>query len=366
MQDRLPDNEYFMRLALKQALKAKGNTWPNPLVGAVLVKDRRIMSKGYHKMAGLAHAEIEAFKNANGITKNSTLYITLEPCCTFGRTPPCTEAIINAGIKKVVVGMRDPNPKNNGKGIKILRSAGINVEVGFLNKELREINLPYIKYITKSLPLVTVKVGQSLDGKIATKSGESQWITSKKSRDYAHKLRADFDAIMVGINTIIKDNPKLQAPKQKRRFYKIIIDPNLDIPIDSWVLKHSSQQVFVVCSLNSSSSKAKRLQQLGAKILRIACKNGNLNLKSLLKKLVRIEVTNILVEGGGTLIGSMFDQHLVDKVIFFVAPKIIGGKDSISSIMGDGINRIKDVVQIEDVLVKKIGKDYLFEGKITH
>lgn len=357
-------HEYFMRLALQEALKAKGNTSPNPLVGAVVVKNKKVISLGFHKKAGLAHAEIEAFKNCRASLKGSTLYVTLEPCCFFGRTPPCTDAIINAGIKKVIIGMVDPNPKNNGKGIKILRQNKIKVEVGFLEAELRKINEPYIKYITKKIPFVSVKVGQSLDGKIATMVYQSKWITSLVSRNYSHKLRRDFDAIMIGINTLIRDNPRLEASLKKRKIFKIIVDPQLKIPLNSKILKHNSNCVIVATSFKADCNKEKKLEDLGAMVLRLNGSLHRLNLKSLLKKLGLMEITNILVEGGGTLIGSLFDRHLVDKIFFFIAPKIIGGEQAISSVMGEGIRNIKDIIQFKDVEVKRIGQDYLFEATV--
>ncbi len=357
-------HDYFMNLAMNMALKARGNTSPNPLVGAVVVKNKRIVSLGFHKQAGLAHAEIEAFNNCRSSLKGSTLYVTLEPCCAFGRTPPCTDAIINSGIKKVIIGMVDPNPNNNGKGIRILRQNKIKVEIGFLEDELKRINESYIKYIAKKLPFVTVKVGQSLDGKIATKGYQSKWITSDASRNYAHKLRHDFDAIMIGINTLIHDNPRLGAPLKKRKTFKVIIDPQLKIPLGSNVLKHHADRVIVVTSFKADRNKEKKLECLGAMVLRLNGQKNRLDLKALLKKLGEMEITNILVEGGGILIGSLFDQRLVDKILFFIAPKIIGGRLAISSVMGEGASSLKQAVELKDVNVKKIGRDYLFEAYV--
>ena len=359
-------HEYFMNLAMNMALKARGNTSPNPLVGAVVVKNKKIISSGFHKQAGLAHAEIEAFKNCRTSLNGSTLYVTLEPCCVFGRTPPCTDAIINYGIKKVIIGMVDPNPKNNGKGIRILRRNRIKVEAGFLEDKLKKINESYIKYISKNIPFVTVKVGQSLDGKIATKGYQSKWITSDASRNYSHKLRRDFDAIMIGINTLIRDNPGLEAKSKKRKIFKIIIDPQLKIPLKSNVLRHGSGCVIVATSFKADRNKEKKLQGLGAIVLRLNGPGNRLDLKSLLKKLGKMGIANILVEGGGTLIGSLFDRRLVDKILFFVAPKIIGGRLAISSVMGQGASSLNKAVELKDVSVSKIGRDYLFEAYVDN
>lgn len=357
--------EYYMKIALAQALKAKGNTSPNPIVGAVLVKNNRIIAKGYHKRAGLPHAEIEAIKKTASKPEGSSLYVTLEPCCFWGKTPPCTDAIKAAGIKKVIIGMRDPNPKNFGKGMRILRKAGIKVKEGFLKNELEKINEVFIKYITKKMPFIVVKVGQSLDGKIATKTGESKWITSKLARNYAKRLRGDFDAIMVGINTVICDNPRLDPAKKKKRFFKIVVDPELKIPLSAKILsKKNSQSAIVATGLKAPKSKVKRLENLGAKVLKIPNKNKSLNLKFLLVKLANLQISSVLVEGGGTLIGSLFDQRLVDKVNFFIAPKIIGGKTAISSVMAEGIESLKNAAQLKELEVKRIGEDYLFEGYV--
>ncbi len=357
-------HEYYMRVALGEALKAKGNTSPNPMVGAVLVKNNRIIARGYHKMAGLPHAEIEAIKKVKSKAQGSILYVTLEPCCFWGKTPPCTDAIKAAGINKVIIGMRDPNPKNNGKGIRILRKAGIEVREGFLKNELKKINEAFIKYITKKIPFVVVKVGQSLDGKIATRTGDSKWITSELARKFSRHLRGDFDAIMVGIDTVILDNPKLAPLKKKKRFFKIVIDPYLKLPLTAKILSVRNKSIIVAAGLKASETAVRRLENLGVRVLKVPRQGKMLNLKIFFQKIAKLEITSILVEGGGTLIGTLFDQHLVDKVNFFIAPKIIGGKTAISSVVGEGIGRVKNAVQLKELEVKIIGEDYLFEGYV--
>jgi len=361
----LRDHEFYMKEALKLALKAKGSTSPNPMVGALVVKNNRIVGKGYHEQAGLAHAEIVALKGAKEQAKGATLYITLEPCSHFGRIPPCVNMIIENKIRQVIVGMLDPNPLNNGRGVEILRKHGIKVKVGFLEAELRKVNEVFIKYITKRVPFVTVKVAQSLDGKIATRTGDSKWITSDQSRVYAHRLRQDYDAIMVGVNTVLRDDPRLNAWFSKKNPVKIIIDSQLSTPADANIFLGDAKVIIVTLPVKSGQETENR-SILGkkAKILEVKEKSGQINLRDMLKKLARLEITNILIEGGGTLNGSFFDEGLVDKVQFFISPRIIGGKDAISSIMGNGISRIDRSLRLKEVSSRRIGDDFLIEGYV--
>lgn len=362
--------EKYMELALKLSLKAKGLTSPNPLVGAVIVKNGKIISTGFHRRAGLKHAEIIALEKAGAKAKGATLYVTLEPCSSFGRTPPCTEAIIRSGIKKVVVGMVDPNPKHRGKGIKILNSHNIKTIRGVLEKDIRKINQPFIKYITKNIPYITLKIAQSLDGKIATQSGDSKWITCEKSRDFSHKIRKDFDAIMVGVNTALKDNPLLNPAKdiKGKKFYKIILDTHLKIKKDMRIFDNADKfQVIIAVSKKNiikNLNKIKLLVNKGAIILGVEEKNGLLGLKDLFRKLTQLEIINILVEGGARLAGSLWDENLIDYAMFFISPKIIGGKDAISGIQGKGINKILDARRIKNMSIKRFGEDLLVEGAI--
>jgi len=355
---------YFMRKAMKLALKAKGETSPNPLVGALVVKKGKIIAEGYHKKAGLAHAEVVALEKAGKLAQGATLYVTLEPCVHFGRTPPCVYRIIESKIKKVVVGMIDPNPLNNGKGIAILKRHGIEVEVGFLEEELKKINEAFIKYITKRIPFVVVKVGQSLDGKIATFTGDSHWITSDFSRRYAQRLRADFDAIMVGVNTVIRDNPRLSSPYSKRQPKIVVVDSHLSTPQDSLIFKNPEVILVTIPSQIGQETDNRLLLSKKATILEVKEKAGQVNLKDMLKKLAAREITSILVEGGGTLIGSLFDEGLVDKVIFFISPKIIGGKEAISSVMGRGVKTIDRAFKLREIKFKRLQEDFLIEGYI--
>ncbi len=377
-------HEYFIEKALSLALKAKGMTFPNPLVGALVVKGARIIGKGYHRKAGLAHAEIEALEDAGKKAQGASLYVTLEPCTHYGRTPPCVDKILEAGIRKVFIGITDPNPLNNGKGIKLLQEHGVAVRAGFLEDKLRKVNQSFIKYITKKIPYVTVKVGQSLDGKIATRTGDSKWITSDQAREFTHRLRNDYDAIMVGVNTVIRDNPFLAPVAPDKRFIpsllrdsdslhteragftRIIVDSHLSTPANANIFQKPYPVIIATLKETSGQEKEnKTLLSQKAKILEVKENNGLVNLYDLLRKLAtRFEITNILVEGGGTLIGSLFDFDLVDRALFFIAPKIIGGKDAISSVMGRGISRVDKAFNLKDAGIKKAGNDFLIDGII--
>lgn len=356
---------HFMELAIKQALKAKAMTSPNPLVGALVVKAGRIIGAGYHHRAGSAHAEVVALEEAAERSKGAELYVTLEPCTHFGRTPPCVDRIIKSGIKAVYIGMTDPNPLNNGKGITILKQSRLKVEVGFLEERLRQINESFIKYITKKTPFVTVKLAQSLDGKIATKTGDSKWITSDRSRILAHKLRSEHDAVMVGINTVLRDNPKLDAWFMKRQPAKIIVDSKLCTPAKANIFSPDSK-VIIATLTSSPGQETENRKALAerARILEIREKSGQVNLKDMMKKLAQLEITNVLVEGGGTLAGSLFDEGLVDKALFFISPKIIGGKGAVGSVMGEGISRIDKAIKLNNIKFRRLGEDYLVEGYI--
>ena len=359
-------DEYYMGLALKLALKAKGKTSPNPLVGAIVVKAGKIIGRGFHARAGLAHAEVVALDQAGKKAKGATLYVTLEPCAHTGRTPPCVDRVIASGIKEVVIGMIDPNPLNNGKGIILLKQNNIKVRAGVLSEKIKEINASFMKYITTRMPFVTVKVAESLDGRIATRSGDSKWITSDRSRAFAHRIRKDYDAIMVGVNTVLRDNPFLNVWFSKKKIIKIIIDSNLSISEDSNIFSSGSQVIIVTLPSRPGQETENRARlSAKAKILEVKEKEGQINLTDALKKLGALQISNIIVEGGGTLIGSLFDQRLVDRVLFFISPKIIGGKDAISSVMGNGVKRIDQAIKLRDLKIRRFGEDLLFSAKVS-
>jgi diaminohydroxyphosphoribosylaminopyrimidine deaminase/5-amino-6-(5-phosphoribosylamino)uracil reductase len=358
-------DEYYMNLAIKLALKAKGKTYPNPMVGALVVKDDKILGRGFHAKAGLPHAEIIALDEAGKNSKGATLFVTLEPCMHFGRTAPCVDRIIGSRVKEVVVGMIDPNPLNNGKGVAILKQHGIKVRVGVLEDKLIRLNEVFIKYITKKMPFVMVKTAESLDGRIATRIGDSKWITSDKSRGFAHRLRQDFDAIMVGVNTVLRDNPKLDAWFSKKQPVKIVVDSQLSTPQDSNIFSRGASVIIVTLPTKSGQeTENRRILVDKAKILEVKEKGGQINLKDMLKKLFQLGIKSVLVEGGGTLNGSLFDEGLVDKIMFFISPKIIGGKDAIGSVMGHGIARVERSIRIKDLKLRRFGEDILIEGYV--
>ena len=357
----------YMSLALSLAKKAEGMTRPNPLVGAVLVKKGKVIGKGYHQKAGLPHAEIEAFSDAakkNNSIKGATLYVTLEPCCHENkRTPPCVKAILEMNISKVFVSMLDPNPVVSGKGVKLLKKNGIDVEVGLLEEKSKGLNESFTKYITLKRPFTTLKLAATLDGKIAAYTGDSKWIGSVNQRKYAHQLRNKSDAILVGIETILKDNPSLNVRLSKRTSdpIPIILDSDLRIPLNSNVLK-IHQQVIIATSKAQQSAKFKQLQDLGAIILNIKKnKEGYLNLNELMRKLAKLEIMSVLIEGGSKVAASALKNGIVDKVVFFYSPKIVGA-DGISMIGELGIPSIKKSLQVSNIKVTKLKDEIMVEG----
>ncbi|MFH1061725.1 MAG: bifunctional diaminohydroxyphosphoribosylaminopyrimidine deaminase/5-amino-6-(5-phosphoribosylamino)uracil reductase RibD [Candidatus Omnitrophota bacterium] len=362
----------YLNMTVALALKAEGDTSPNPLVGAVIVKSNKIIAQGFHRQCGQAHAEIEAIKKAGKKIKGADLYVNLEPCSHFGRTGPCTEAIIKAGIKRVIIGMKDPNPITCGKGIRILKKAGIKVELCRDPKPFEQINEIFIKYITQKIPFIAVKAAQSIDGKIGTKTFQSKWITGKKARDYSQSLRKKYDAIMVGVNTILKDNPYLSC-----RFgdvlledspVKIIVDATLKTPANANIFSGlSPAPVIMATTARASKKKIEEFTDLDVDVIICpADKNKAVDIKYLISELAKNEISSILVEGGGKLNGSFFDAKLVDRAFFFIAPKIIGGEHAVSTVAGSGCAKLEHAISLEDVKYLQLGEDLLIEGKVKY
>ncbi len=353
----------YMQRALDLALRAKGNTSPNPLVGAVVVGGGKVVAEGWHHYCGGDHAEVIALKKAGEKAKGATLYVTLEPCSHFGRTPPCVDKILSCGIREVVIGMTDPNPLNNGKSIKVLRTQGMNVRVGFLVKELKKINEGFIKYITTHTPFVTVKCAQTLDGKIATAAGQSQWITAPKTRDYAHRLRNDFDAVLVGINTALKDDPQLNAARKNKRLTKIIVDSHLRLPLDAKLFKGTRPEDIIVATTHRASrGQRDRWARQGVSVLVCPIKDNGVDLKYLFKELGKREIAHLLIEGGGRMIGSALKEGLVDKLLLFLAPKILGDERALDSVVGFQAKHVGEAVRFKDLTIGRIGEDILIEA----
>jgi len=355
-----------MGRAIELAKKGWGRTNPNPLVGAVIVKNDRVIAEGFHEVIGCAHAEVAAFNNATEDVTGGTLYVNLEPCSHYGRTPPCAKAIIDKKIKKVVIAMIDPNPKVSGRGVQMLRDAGIEVEVGVLEKKARKLNEIFINYVTKKKPFVILKTAMTLDGKIATSTGDSKWITSKESRAYVHELRDRVSAIMVGINTVIRDNPMLTARLEHKIGndpIRIIVDSKGVIPVDSKVFnKDSNAGVIVATTSEIDKDKERWLIENGVKVIKAESKDRRVDLVKLTQELYKLEIDSVLLEGGGTLNASALDSGIVDKVMFFIAPKIIGGKDAITPVEGRGIPVMSEAIKLKDVSLSKFGEDILLEG----
>ncbi|HOJ43233.1 MAG TPA: bifunctional diaminohydroxyphosphoribosylaminopyrimidine deaminase/5-amino-6-(5-phosphoribosylamino)uracil reductase RibD [Syntrophorhabdaceae bacterium] len=362
------NEEAYMRLALSLAKKGRGTTSPNPMVGAIIVRDDKVVGKGYHKKAGLPHAEIIAINEAKEHARGATLYVNLEPCVHFGKTPPCTEAIINAGIKKVVMAMFDPNPLVSGRGAQRLKDAGISVKIGLLEEEAKKLNEAFIVYMEKSRPFFIMKAAISLDGKIATKTCDSKWISNEQSRRYTNKLRASVDAIMVGINTVITDNPMLipKMIKVKRYPLRVILDSKLRLPLSCDIVKTAEKyKTLVFTSEDSRSDKETRLMSFGIEVIKCPKdENGRVSLRHVSNELFKREITTVLVEGGGELNGGLLKEGLIDKFILFYAPIFIGGKSALNLIGGKGIDFLKDAYKLKIDGMKRFKEDICLEGYV--
>lgn len=360
--------EQYIGMALALARKGFGSTSPNPMVGAVLVKGKEVVGRGYHKKAGHAHAEIVAINDAQGEARGSTLYINLEPCVHQGKTPPCTDAIIQAGIKRVVVSMVDPNPKVNGRGIEALRKAGIEVKVGVLDEEARRLNEAFVVYMEKKRPFFIMKAAVSLDGKIATKTCDSKWISNEESRKYANRLRSVMDGILIGINTVITDNPLLVPKVMRPKKYptRIILDSKLRIPLACDISKTSGKyKTLVFTSEDSRADREAKLVSLGIEVVRVPNDgNGRTSLKHVCQELYRRGIVSLFVEGGGEVHSALLKEDLVDKVVLFYAPIIIGGKSALNLVGGKGIDFLKDAYRIDIETIKRFKEDICIEGYV--
>ncbi len=355
-----------MRRALELAEKAAGRTSPNPLVGAVIVKNGRVISEGYHKKAGRPHGEIVALRKAGKRARGAQMFVNLEPCCHQGRTPPCTDAIINSGLKEVYVGMRDPNPLVAGKGVRQLKRAGIAVHTGILKPECRHLNEVFIKYIQTGKPFVTLKSALSLDGKIATSTGESQWITGPEARDRVHRMRDRVDAILVGAGTVLKDNPRLTTRLKKGEGCnpaRVILDARAEIPLKARVFQRADRdRVIYATTRRASTIRINQLHKAGVLIYVLPEIKNHISLKKLIKLLGQSGISSVLVEGGSGLNAGMLKAGMVDKLVLFLAPKIIGGESAPGVVGGPGIKSLKRALQIKNLTVTPVGADWMVEG----
>jgi diaminohydroxyphosphoribosylaminopyrimidine deaminase/5-amino-6-(5-phosphoribosylamino)uracil reductase len=356
-------HEHWMKRALLLARKGKGRTSPNPLVGAVLVKRGKVMGEGYHAKAGKAHAEIIAIERAGKDARGSTLYVNLEPCTHYGKTPPCAPAVIQAGVRRVVVGMVDPNPLVKGKGISTLRKAGIDVQIGTLEKQCKTLNEAFCKYILVKEPFVILKAAATLDGKIATRNGESKWISNEASRRLVHGVRNEVDAVVVGVGTILKDDPLLTARiRGGRDPVRIILDSRLRIPEDARVIGVSSSRTLIATTTLAPRDKIERLQRAGAQVVLVESKNGKVDLRSFLSKLGELGMMSILVEGGSQVNGAFLDGGLIDKLLLFLSPRMMGDPQALGIFQGKGFEHLKEAASVEDIKIRRIGEDILVEG----
>lgn len=364
--DFLSYDEKYMRLAMQLAGNAIGRTSPNPLVGAVIVKDNRVVGCGWHRKAGTPHAEVHALNQAGELAQGADVYVTLEPCAHYGKTPPCAKALVEAKVKNVYGGLLDVNPKVAGKGFKILEDAGIHVEYGFLQDELRKQNEVFFKWIEHKKPFIVLKAAMTLDGKIATATGQSKWITNETSRAYGYKLRDIYDGIMVGINTVIEDNPMLTARVDGgKNPIRIVVDSSLKIDINANVVQDKSAKTIVATTDKANKDKILKLQAQDVDVIVVdKDENDKVDIEKLLDILGQKNICSILVEGGATLNGSFVAKKLVDKVYFFIAPKIIGGKEAKTPVAGTGILNLQEALTLKDIQFEKLEEDILIIGRV--
>ena len=363
----------FLRLALKLAARGEGETSPNPMVGAVLVRDGRVVGSGYHTRAGAPHAEAMALGQARGRARGAALYVNLEPCCHFGRTPPCVDAIVGAGVRAVVACMRDPDPRVRGKGFRALAAAGVRVRVGLLEREARRLNERFLRRVAAGRPFVTLKAAMSLDGRIATRTGESKWITSERARAAARELRRKHDAVMVGVNTVLRDDPRLTAGSARRAEpgglwrpgpARGVLDGRLRTPPRARLLRSDGGQPIIVTLPGAPGARRRRLERAGALVLEAAGRDGRVGVGAALRELGRRGITSVLIEGGSEVLGSALDERLGDRLVVFVAGRVLGGRGALPVFGGRGAGRLSQAPRLEDVTVRAIGRDLRVEGRL--
>lgn len=361
-----------MRRALQLARRGQGRVEPNPMVGCVLVRGGRVVGEGYHRRFGGAHAEVEALRRAGENARGATAFVNLEPCCHYGKTPPCTEALIRAGVARVVVGMRDPFPPIDGRGIDRLRRAGVRVDLGVGETEARELNAPFVTRVTLGRPYTILKWAQSLDGRIATRTGDSRWISDAPARRVVHLLRARVDAILVGIGTVLADNPELTARDValRRLAARVVLDSQLRIPTSSRLIVTASAVKTVVFTtrtgLARNARQAGRLRAAGVELIACPAHRGRVSLRFAMRRLAATGITNLLVEGGGQVSAAFVDQRLADEAMVFVSPRLIGGDGAVAALGGVGAARIKDSPPICRFAVRRVGRELLYDLRFAH
>lgn len=363
-------DELYMRRALELAKLGRGMTSPNPMVGAVVVKNGKVLGEGFHRMVGKPHAEVEALKKVSEAdAAGSTIYVTLEPCNHHGRTPPCTDLLISRRIARVVVAHSDPNPLVAGQGFRALKKAGIKVDTGLLEAEARRLNEAFITYHTLKRPFIIAKWAMTLDGRIATESGHSKWITNEKSRMFVHEVRSSVDAVMVGIGTVLQDNPMLNVrltDYNRRQPKRVIVDGNLRIPLRAKCLENAHIGECIIATTDvAPQDKIARLEDNGHVVLKLKGRRGLMDLRELIARLREFEIQSLLCEGGSSMHGGLLTARLVDKVIAFVAPKVVGGDHAKSPISGWGVPGMKKALILENVVTRTFDEDVCLEGYVT-
>ncbi len=356
-------DERYIQVALRLARRGAGRTSPNPMVGAVVVRGDRIVGRGYHVRAGADHAEAVAIRQAADAARGATLYVNLEPCNHFGRTPPCTKAVIEARVGRVVVGMVDPNPVVAGRGVEALRNAGIPVEIPVKEEDCRRLNEVFVKHVTQKLPFVTLKLAASLDGRIATATGNSRWVTGSVARKYVHRLRNEVDAVLVGSGTVLADDPQLTCRIPRGRDpWRVVLDGRLRTPVAARLVRHPQPEKTVVVTRDDAPvGRRKRLEDLGVCVWKFPVRNGYISLKRVLRKLARADVTSVMIEGGSVTASRAITEKVVDKVLCFYGPKLIGAEGF--PMVGDlGLLRMRQCPQLLRPAVKRLGDDILVSG----
>jgi len=359
----MPDVELtYMRSALALARRGLGKTAPNPAVGCVIVRDGAVVGRGWHQKAGAPHAEVHALNEAGALAAGADVYVTLEPCAHFGKTPPCARALVAARVARVYLAMVDPNPLVAGKGVAILREAGIEVQVGLLEEQARALNRPFIKWIETGRPFVTLKSALTMDGKSATAGGDSRWITGDRSRREVHRLRGAMDAIMVGVGTVVKDDPLLtcRVPGGKDPI-RVVVDSTLRIPLHAAVFNPQSAARTLVATCSSDAARLAAVASRGGEILRCAKREGQVDLHDLFGQLGALGIQSILLEGGSHLAGAALRAGLIDRCLIFLAPKLVGGA-GLGLFAGEGVALMGDALRLEGMTVKRIGADLLVQG----
>ena len=354
----------YMKRALELAKKGAGHTSPNPMVGCVVVKDGRIVTEGYHERYGEFHAERNALTRCEEDLTGAEMYVTLEPCCHQGNTPPCTDIIIERSIGKVYVGSMDPNPKVAGKGVKILQEHGIEVETGVLEKECLALNEIFFYYITTGIPYVAMKYAMTLDGKIASCTGDSKWVTGKTARHHVHELRKQYSAILAGIGTVLADDPMLNCRIEEGVDpVRVVCDSSLRIPLSSQLVKTAGDIPVIVAYAKENPEKEKALLQAGVELIS-AGRDGRVDLAVLMRELGKRKIDSVLVEGGGAIHGSLLKSGLVQKIFCYLAPKLIGGREAGSPVEGDGFSRMKDALPVKEMEILPLGEDICISGRV--